>query len=196
MVRPVIRPVVILMVLLVVILLIVRATRSTSVRVSISSAGVNRRRSVLHQVHRLLLRRPVSVFNVTPRSRPIFCFPVSSRCLRISTRVLERRIKLRFVVVKHRSSRRQILLLLVVVVVTALCSMVSVVKSLFLLKSARDFAMKEIRASRGEERAFLFVWFLEFFLLLVFFLCGEPFCFSAPKTRKTFCEVEWNDYRD
>ena len=56
--------------------------------------------------------------------------------------------------------------------------------------------MKEIRASRGEERAFLFVWFLEFFLLLVFFLCGEPVCFSAPKTRKTFCEVEWNDYRD
>lgn len=160
MVRPVIRPVVILMVLLVllvVILLIVRATRSTSVRVSISSAGVNRRRSVLHQVHRLLLRRPVSVFNITP-SRPIFCFPVSSRCLRISTRVLERRIKLRFVVVKHRQNRQ--ILLLVVVVVTALCSMVSVVKSLFLLKSARDFfSMKEIRASRGEERAFLFVWF-------------------------------------
>ena len=157
MVRPVIRPVVILMVLLV-ILLIVRATRSTSVSVSISSAGVNRRRSVLHQVHRLLLRRPVSVFNITPRSRPIFCFPVSSRCLRISTRVLERRIKLRFVVVKHRQNRQ--ILLLVVVVVTALCSMVSVVKSLFLLKSARDFfSMKEIRASRGEERAFLFVWF-------------------------------------
>ena len=162
MVRPVIRPVVILMVLLVllvVILLIVRATRSTSVSVSISSAGVNRRRSVLHQVHRLLLRRPVSVFNVTPRSRPIFCFPVSSRCLRISTRVLERRIKLRFVVVKHRQNRQ--ILLLVVVVFTALCSMVSIVKSLFLLKSARDFfSMKEIRASRGEERAFLFVWFL------------------------------------
>lgn len=163
MVRPVIRPVVILMVLLVllvVILLIVRATRSTSVSVSISSAGINRRRSVLHQVHRLLLRRPVSVFNVTPRSRPIFCFPVSSRCLRISTRVLERRIKLRFVVVKHRQNR-QILLLVVVVVFTALCSMVSIVKSLFLLsKSARDFfSMKEIRASRGEERAFLFVWF-------------------------------------
>lgn len=159
MVRPVIRPVVILMVLLV-ILLIVRATRSTSVSVSISSAGVNRRRSVLHQVHRLLLRRPVSVFNITP-SRPIFCFPVSSRCLRISTRVLERRIKLRFVVVKHRQNR-QILLLVVVVVFTALCSMVSIVKSLFLLsKSARDFfSMKEIRASRGEERAFLFVWFL------------------------------------
>lgn len=158
MVRPVIRPVVILMVLLV-ILLIVRATRSTSVSVSISSAGVNRRRSVLHQVHRLLLRRPVSVFNITPRSRPIFCFPVSSRCLRISTRVLERRIKLRFVVVKHRQNRQ--ILLLVVVVVTALCSMVSIVKSLFLLsKSARDFfSMKEIRASRGEERAFLFVWF-------------------------------------
>ena len=169
MVRPVIRPVVILMVLLVVILLIVRATRSTSVRVSISSAGVNRRRSVLHQVHRLLLRRPVSVFNITP-SRPIFCFPVSSRCLRISTRVLERRIKLRFVVVKHRSSRRQILLL-VVVVVTALCSMVSVVKSLFLLKSARDFAMKEIRASRGGGgRAFLCVLmcFFEKLFLLVF----------------------------
>lgn len=151
MVRPVIRPVVILMLLLllVVILLIVRATRSTSVSVSISSAGVNRRRSVLHQVHRLLLRRPVSVFNITP-SRPIFCFPVSSRCLRISTRVLERRIKLRFVVVKHRQNRQ--ILLLVVVVVTALCSMVSVVKSLFLLKSARDFAMKEIRAgAAGEE---------------------------------------------
>ena len=154
MVRPVIRPVVILMVLLVllvVILLIVRATRSTSVRVSISSAGVNRRRSVLHQVHRLLLRRPVSVFNITPRSRPIFCFPVSSRCLRISTRVLERRIKLRFVVVKHRQNRQ--ILLLVVVVVTALCSMVSVAKSLFLLlKSARDFAMKEIEQEpRGKS---------------------------------------------
>jgi uncharacterized protein HemY len=81
--------------------------------------------------------------------------------LRISTRVLERRIKLRFVVVKHRQNR-QILLLVVVVVFTALCSMVSIVKSLFLLsKSARDFfSMKEIRASRGEERAFLFVWFL------------------------------------
>ena len=152
MVRPVICPVVILMLLLllVVILLIVRATGSTSVSVSISSAGINRRRSVLHQVHRLLLRRPVSVFNITP-SRPIFCFPVSSRCLRISTRVLERRIKLRFVVVKHRQNRQ--ILLLVVVVVTALCSMVSVAKSLFLLlKSARDFAMKEIRAgAAGEE---------------------------------------------
>jgi hypothetical protein len=148
-----------LLLLVVVISLIVRATGSTSVSVSISSAGINRRRSVLHQVHRLLLRRPVSVFNITP-SRPIFCFPVSSRCLRISTRVLERRIKLRFVVVKHRQNR-QILLLVVVVVFTALCSMVSIVKSLFLLsKSARDFfSMKEIRASRGEERAFLFVWF-------------------------------------
>ena len=114
MVRPVIRPVVILMLLLVlvvVILLIVRATGSTSVSVSISSAGVNRRRSVLHQVHRLLLRRPVSVFNITP-SRPIFCFPVSSRCLRISTRVLERRIKLRFVVVKHRRADKSLLWLL------------------------------------------------------------------------------------
>ena len=121
MVRPVICPVVILMLLLlvVVILLIVRATGSTSVSNSISSAGINRRRSVLHQVHRLLLRRPVSVFNVTPRSRPIFCFPVSSRCLRISTRVLERRIKLRFVVVKHRQNRQ--ILLLVVVVLLLLC---------------------------------------------------------------------------
>ena len=120
MVRPVICPVVILMLLLlvVVILLIVRATGSTSVSVSISSAGINRRRSVLHQVHRLLLRRPVSVFNITP-SRPIFCFPVSSRCLRISTRVLERRIKLRFVVVKHRQNRQ--ILLLVVVVLLLLC---------------------------------------------------------------------------
>ena len=153
---------------LLVILLIVRATRSTSVSVSISSAGVNRRRSVLHQVHRLLLRRPVSVFNITPRSRPIFCFPVSSRCLRISTRVLERRIKLRFVVVKHRQNR-QILLLVVVVVFTALCSMVSIVKSLFLLKSARDFAMKEIRASRGGRvRAFVVVVFVKNFFLFFF----------------------------
>lgn len=179
MVRPVIRPVVILMVLLVVILLIVRATRSTSVSVSISSAGVNRRRSVLHQVHRLLLRRPVSVFNITPRSRPIFCFPVSSRCLRISTRVLERRIKLRFVVVKHRQNRQ--ILLLVVVVVTALCSMVSVAKSLFLLKSARDFfSMKEIRASRGEERAFL-CGFCELFSSLFLFVVCEPFFCLPPR---------------
>jgi hypothetical protein len=100
-----------LLLLVVVILLIVRATGSTSVSVSISSAGINRRRSVLHQVHRLLLRRPVSVFNITP-SRPIFCFPVSSRCLRISTRVLERRIKLRFVVVKHRRADKSLLWLL------------------------------------------------------------------------------------
>lgn len=180
MVRPVICPVVILMLLLlvVVILLIVRATRSTSVSVSISSAGVNRRRSVLHQVHRLLLRRPVSVFNITP-SRPIFCFPVSSRCLRISTRVLERRIKLRFVVVKHRRADKSFF---VVVVVTALCSMVSVVKSLFLLKSARDFAMKEIRASRGEERAFL-CGFCEFFSsFFVFVVRTLSFFLSAPKT--------------
>jgi hypothetical protein len=144
----------------VVILLIVRATRSTSVSVSISSAGVNRRRSVLHQVHRLLLRRPVSVFNITPRSRPIFCFPVSSRCLRISTRVLERRIKLRFVVVKHRQSRQ--ILLLVVVVVLLLCVRwyQSLKVSSFLRESARDFAMKEIRASRGGRvRAFVVGWF-------------------------------------
>ena len=75
-----------------------------------------------------------------------------------------------------------------VVVVTALCSMVSVVKSLFLLKSARDFfSMKEIRASRGEERAFLFVWFLEFFLLLVFFFfVGNLFVFLPQKHEKLF----------
>ena len=66
--------------------------------------------------------------------------------------------------------------------------MVSVVKSLFLLKSARDFfSMKEIRASRGEERAFLFVWFLEFFLLLVFFFCvGNLFVFLPQKHEKLF----------
>ena len=65
--------------------------------------------------------------------------------------------------------------------------MVSVVKSLFLLKSARDFfSMKEIRASRGEERAFLFVWFLEFFLLLVFFCVGNLFVFLPQKHEKLF----------
>ena len=171
-----------LLLLVVVILLIVRATGSTSVSNSISSAGINRRRSVLHQVHRLLLRRPVSVFNITP-SRPIFCFPVSSRCLRISTRVLERRIKLRFVVVKHRSSRRQILLLLVVVVVTALCSMVSIVKSLFLLKSARDFLRNEGNSSEPRQkrvRAFVvFCGFREkkFFFLFFFFSSSPLLCF-------------------
>ena len=153
MVRSVIRPVVILMVLLVllvVILLIVRATRSTSVRVSISSAGVNRRRSVLHQVHRLLLRRPVSVFNVTPRSRPIFCFPVSSRCLRISTRVLERRIKLRFVVVKHRRADKSFFLWLLLLLLCVRWYQ-SLKVSSFLRARATSFAMKEIRASRGKK---------------------------------------------
>ena len=161
MVRSVIRPVVILMVLLVllvVILLIVRATRSTSVRVSISSAGVNRRRSVLHQVHRLLLRRPVSVFNITP-SRPIFCFPVSSRCLRISTRVLERRIKLRFVVVKHRRADKSFFLWLLLLLLCVRWYQ-SLKVSSFLRERARDFAMKEIRASRGGRvRAFVVGWF-------------------------------------
>ena len=150
MVRPVICPVVILMLLLLVmvILLIVRATGSTSVSNSISSAGINRRRSVLHQVHRLLLRRPVSVFNITP-SRPIFCFPVSSRCLRISTRVLERWIKLRFVVVKHRRADKFFLCLLLLLLCVRWYQSLKV--SSFLRESARDFAMKEIRASRGKK---------------------------------------------
>ena len=151
MVRPVICPVVILMLLLllVVILLIVRATGSTSVSVSISSAGINRRRSVLHQVHRLLLRRPVSVFNITP-SRPIFCFPVSSRCLRISTRVLERRIKLRFVVVKHRRADKSFFLWLLLLLLCVRWYQ-SLKVSSFLRARATSFAMKEIRASRGKK---------------------------------------------
>ena len=151
MVRPVICPVVILMLLLlvVVILLIVRATGSTSVSNSISSAGINRRRSVLHQVHRLLLRRPVSVFNITP-SRPIFCFPVSSRCLRISTRVLERRIKLRFVVVKHRRADKSFFLWLLLLLLCVRWYQ-SLKVSSFLRARATSFAMKEIRASRGKK---------------------------------------------
>lgn len=72
-----------------------------------------------------------------------------------------------------------------VVVVTALCSMVSVVKSLFLLKSARDFAMKEIRASRGGGgRAFLCVLmcFFEKLFLLVFVL-NLSFCMPHKLTK-------------
>ena len=68
--------------------------------------------------------------------------------------------------------------------------MVSVVKSLFLLKSARDFfSMKEIRASRGEERAFLFVWgFVNFFFFFLFFLYlyGNLFVFLPQKHEKLF----------
>ena len=72
-----------------------------------------------------------------------------------------------------------------VVVVTALCSMVSVVKSLFLLKSARDFAMKEIREPRGKsESFFVCVVFVNFFFFLFFFCCANLFVLSAPKTLK------------
>ena len=71
-----------------------------------------------------------------------------------------------------------------VVVVTALCSMVSVVKSLFLLKSARDFAMKKFERAAGRRESF-FVCFDVFFrkLFLLVFVLNLSFCMPHKLTK-------------